>query len=124
MMPVALKASRTSRGVPLLEDVPGVGALFRPLPSQESSLQTNIILGSSVIYLTVFDLMGLRWSRYVDDLGSPALAGQKLKQSTRRNELRVHLLQRTTGSVNQKIGIPTPRHPVVNHVEPGYLILP
>ena len=121
---VALKASRTSRGVPLLEDVPGVGALFRPLPSQESSLQTNIILGSSVIYPTVFDLMGLRWSRYVDDLGSPALAGQKLKQSTRRNELRAHLLQRTTGSVNQKIGIPTPRHPAVNHVEPGYLILP
>ena len=33
---VALKASRTSRGVPLFEDIPGVGVLFRPLPSAES----------------------------------------------------------------------------------------
>jgi hypothetical protein len=34
---VALKAARTSRGVPMFEDVPAVGVLFRPLPSQESS---------------------------------------------------------------------------------------
>src|SRR5690606_8503968 len=39
---VALKASRTAKGVPLLEDVPLVGTLFRPLPSAESSLQENI----------------------------------------------------------------------------------
>ena len=58
---VALKASRTSRGVPLLEDVPLAGALFRPMPSDESSLQMNIILASSVIYPTMYDLMGLRW---------------------------------------------------------------
>lgn len=65
---VALKASRTSRGVPLLEDIPGAGVLFRPLPSDESSLQQNIILGQSTVYPTLFDLMGLRWSKYVVDL--------------------------------------------------------
>lgn len=65
---VALKASRTSRGVPLLEDIPGAGALFRPLPSDESSFQQNIILGQSTVYPTLFDLMGLRWSKYVVDL--------------------------------------------------------
>ena len=40
---VALKVSRTARGVPLLEDLPGVGLLLRPLPQADSSLQENII---------------------------------------------------------------------------------
>jgi hypothetical protein len=65
---VGLKASRTSRGVPLFEDIPGLGILFRPLPSAESSLQQNIILGQSTVYPTLFDLMGLRWAPYVVDL--------------------------------------------------------
>lgn len=65
---VALKVSRTSRGVPLMEDIPAVGVLFRPLPSAESSLQQNIILGQSTVYPTLFDLMGLRWSKHVVDL--------------------------------------------------------
>src|SRR5262249_42970769 len=46
---VALKASRTSRGVPLFEDIPIVGILFRPLPSQESSLQENIVLAQGTV---------------------------------------------------------------------------
>ena len=54
--------------MPLLEDVPIAGVLFRPLPSAESSLQQNIILAQSVVYPTLYDLMGLRWSPYVDDL--------------------------------------------------------
>ncbi|MFT5326860.1 MAG: hypothetical protein ACI8P0_004743, partial [Planctomycetaceae bacterium] len=65
---VALKVSRTSRGVPLLEDIPIAGGLFRPAPSAESSLQQNIILGQTTVYPTLFDLMGLRWSRHVADL--------------------------------------------------------
>jgi RNA binding exosome subunit len=65
---VALKVSRTSRGVPLMEDIPGLGVMFRPLPSAESSLQQNIILGQSTVYPTLFDLMGLRWSKHIIDL--------------------------------------------------------
>jgi len=65
---VALKASRTSRGIPLLEDIPIAGTLFRPLPSDESSLQQNIILGQTTVYPTLYDLMGLRWSKHVVDL--------------------------------------------------------
>ncbi|MCA9031600.1 MAG: hypothetical protein KDA66_12380, partial [Planctomycetaceae bacterium] len=106
---VALKASRTERGVPLFEDIPGLGVLFRPLPSDESSLQTNIILASSTIYPTVFDLMGLRWSPYVDDLGSMKLVDEKEAQATRRHELRSQLLETVRGEVNEKIGIPESR---------------
>jgi hypothetical protein len=65
---VALKVSRTSRGVPLLEDIPIVGAVFRPAPSAESSIQQNIILGQTTVYPTLFDLMGLRWAPHVVDL--------------------------------------------------------
>ena len=121
---VALKASRTDRGVPLFEDLPGVGAAFRPLPSEESSLQTNIILGSSTIYPTVFDLMGLRWSAYVDQLSSPGIAEEKETQSNRREELRSHLLNTTRDKVNKRIRLQLPREPRVNHIAPGYVPYP
>lgn len=118
---VALKASRTDRGVPLFEDLPGVGAAFRPLPSEESSLQTNIILGSSTIYPTVFDLMGLRWSAYVDELSSPGIATDKTTQASRREELRSHLLNNTREKVNSRIRLSIPRKPSVNQITPSYL---
>lgn len=63
---VALKAARNSRGVPLLEDIPGVGLLFRPLPQSKKSIQKNIIIGQAAIYPTVEDLLGLK---------SPSAAG-------------------------------------------------
>lgn len=115
---VALKAARTDRGVPLFEDIPVVGAAFRPLPSEESSLQTNIILGSSTIYPTVFDLMGLRWSAYVDQLTSPGVAEEKTTQATRRQELRSHLLQQTRERVNRRIRLSEPTPPSTNFVTP------
>lgn len=119
---VALKASRTDRGVPLFEDLPGVGAAFRPLPSDESSLQTNIILGSSTIYPTVYDLMGLRWSPYVDDLASASIADQKVIQSDRRIEMRTQLLNRTRHKVNGRIGIQSPTGNSLRRVPPGAVI--
>lgn len=85
---VALKASRTSRGVPLLEDLPGAGVLFRPLPSDESALQQNIILAQSTVYPTLFDLMGLRWSKYVVDLDHVGL--RDLEHVTRGREQSIH----------------------------------
>ncbi|WP_182865377.1 hypothetical protein [Stieleria mannarensis] len=65
---VALKVSRTSKGVPLLEDIPVVGVVFRPAPSDDSSLQQNVIFGQTNLYPTLFDLMGLRWAQQVVDL--------------------------------------------------------
>ena len=88
---VALKAARTDRGVPLFQDIPVIGYAFRPLPSEESSLQTNIILGSSTVYPTVFDLMGLRWSPYVDGDGSSSLANNKQQTKTRSELIRSRL---------------------------------
>jgi hypothetical protein len=70
---VALKVSRTSQGVPLLQDIPVVGAAFRPAPSDESSIQQNIILGQTNVYPTLFDLMGLRWAQQVVDLDHTSL---------------------------------------------------
>jgi hypothetical protein len=102
---VALKASRTERGVPLLEDIPLFGGAFRPLPQAESSLQTNIILGSSTIYPTVFDLIGLRWSPYVESMHSSRLNRDKAEQVQRRQTLRNTLLEKTRSDVNNIIGI-------------------
>jgi hypothetical protein len=102
---VALKAARTGKGVPLLQDIPGLGILFRPLPSAESSLQQNIILASSVIYPTTFELMGLHWSPYADDLNSPKLARQKDAQLQRKEQMRQELLSSVRLQVNDRIGI-------------------
>jgi hypothetical protein len=65
---VALKAARTAKGVPLLQDIPGLGLLFRPLPSAESSLQENLIYSQATIFPTLFDLMGLRYAQQIADL--------------------------------------------------------
>ncbi|MBI5761684.1 MAG: hypothetical protein HZA46_24505, partial [Planctomycetales bacterium] len=101
---VALKASRTSRGVPLLEDVPLVGGLFRPMPSDESSLQQNIILASSVIYPTLFDLAGLRWSPYADEIHSGTLAQTKQREAEIKRRYRDNLLNKARATVSQNIG--------------------
>ncbi|MFO0946709.1 MAG: hypothetical protein U1D30_12300 [Planctomycetota bacterium] len=104
---VALRAARTTKGVPLLEDIPAVGALFRPLPSAESSLQENIILASSVVYPTVYDLYGLRWSRYADAIASTRLAADKKNEQHRYHEMRNQILAITRKQVNERIGIPS-----------------
>lgn len=70
---VALRVSRTGKGVPLLEDIPIVGAVFRPAPSDDSSLQQNIIFGQTNLYPTLYDLMGLRWAQQVVDLDHMSL---------------------------------------------------
>ena len=113
------KASRTDCGVPLFEDIPFIGGAFRPLPSKESSLQQNIILASSVIYPTMYDLMGLRWSPYADDVNSARLVEQKQEQLSRRDELRRHLLETTRERVNGVIGIPNSPPAGFLEVPPG-----
>jgi len=88
---VALKAARTAKGVPLLQDVPGLGILFRPLPSAESSLQENIIYSQATIFPTLFDLMGLRYAQSIADLDP--LATRVAEFAARNREL--DLMQRT-----------------------------
>lgn len=101
---VALKASRTGKGVPLLEDVPLIGGLFRPMPSQESSLQENIILASSVVYPTLYDLAGLRWSPYADEIHSVRLAEQKKREKEIGRRYRETIMRQARETVSENIG--------------------
>lgn len=88
---VALRASRTGKGVPGLQDIPGVGVLFRPLPSSESSLQQNLIYSQATIFPTLFDLMGLRYAPAVADLDPLA---DRLSEFAARNR-QLDIMQRT-----------------------------
>ncbi|MCA9062280.1 MAG: hypothetical protein KDA96_04455 [Planctomycetaceae bacterium] len=85
---IALKAARTDRGVPLFEDIPLLGAVFQPLPSDESALQQNIILASSTVYPSVIDLIGLKLNPSVEGLSSSQLLArhQKAKDTLHRLE--------------------------------------
>ncbi|WP_171470269.1 hypothetical protein [Frigoriglobus tundricola] len=65
---VSIKVARTGKGVQLLQDIPGVGILFRPLPSAGTSLQQNLIYSQATIFPTLFDLMGLRYAPAVADI--------------------------------------------------------
>jgi hypothetical protein len=103
---VALKASRTSRGVPLFEDIPGLGILFRPLPSDESSLQQNIILGKATIFPTLFDLMGLRWAPAVADLDSLRLQEQEFVYRRRMQFLKNEVYDYSSDKVDEFMRIP------------------
>ena len=103
---VALKASRTSRGVPLFEDVPVVGALFRPLPSDESSLQQNVILGQATIFPTVFDLMGLRWAPVVADLDPLRLSNDEFIVRNRARTISNRVFDESSSAVDRYLRTP------------------
>jgi len=103
---VALKAARTTRGVPLLEDIPLAGVLFRPLPQGESSLQQNIILAQSVIFPTLFDLMGLRWAPAVADLDACQLQEQEFVYRSRMKSLKNRVYDYSSEQVDQFLRVP------------------
>jgi hypothetical protein len=58
---VALDAKEQGKGIPLLEDIPGAGALFRPRPTKASVTQENIILVEAVVYPTALSVAGKAW---------------------------------------------------------------
>ena len=103
---VALKAARTSRGVPLLEDIPVAGVLFRPLPSAESSLQQNIIMSQATIFPTLFDLMGLRWAPVVADLDPLRLSNDEFIVRNRRRMLTNRVFDHSSSEVDKFLRVP------------------
>jgi hypothetical protein len=102
---VALKVSRTSRGVPFLEEIPIAGRLFKPAPSEESSLQQNIILGQTTVYPTLFDLMGLRWSKHVADLDHRNLRDLEHVVRGRSKSINDYVFDRASSQVDKFLDI-------------------
>ena len=105
---VALKAARTAKGVPLLEDIPVVGALWRPLPSDEKSLQQNIIMAQATIFPTLFDLMGLRWAPAVADLDPMRLSNREYLVRNRNKFLENQIYDYSSAKVDEFLRVPEP----------------
>jgi hypothetical protein len=103
---VALKAARTAKGVPLLEDLPVVGALWRPLPSDEKSLQQNIIMAQATIFPTLFDLMGLRWAPAVSDVDPLQLSNREYIVRNRNRYLENRIYDYSSSKVDEFLRIP------------------
>jgi hypothetical protein len=109
---VTLKAARTSRGVPLFEDIPGLGILFRPLPSASSSLQQNVILSQATIFPTLFDLMGLRIASVVADLDTLRLRNQEFVVRGRKRDVMNRVFDYSTSRVDEYLKVaPAERRP-------------
>ncbi len=113
---VALKVARTSQGVQGLQDVPVVGLLFRPLPSDQSSIQENIILAQSTVYPTVFDLMGLRWASSVVDIDHVSVRDAEHVVRGRYKTLTNSIFDATTERVDEMLDI---EHRTPQHYRPG-----
>ncbi len=103
---VALKAERTANGVPLLEDIPVVGALWRPLPNREKSLQQNIIMAQATIFPTLFDLMGLRWAPAISDLDPLQLSNREYLVRGRHQYLENRIYDYSSARVDEFLRIP------------------
>jgi len=103
---VALKAERTANGVPLLEDIPIVGALWRPLPNREKSLQQNIIMAQATIFPTLFDLMGLRWAPAISDLDPLRLSNREYLVRGRHQYLENRIYDYSSARVDEFLRIP------------------
>lgn len=103
---VALRASRTSRGVPMLENIPIAGVLFRPLPSAESSLQQNLIYSQATIFPTLFDLMGLRWAPAVADLDPLGVTNREFVVRGRQRALENRVYDFASEQVDEFLRIP------------------
>ena len=58
---VTLDSEEQGRGIPLLEDLPAAGVLFRPRRVTATTTQENIILVEAVIYPTVLSVAGKGW---------------------------------------------------------------
>ena len=103
---VVLKAARTSRGVPLLEDIPVAGVLFRPLPSDESSLQENLIYAQATIFPTLFDLMGLRWAPAVAELDPLEMSNRQFIVRGRHRMIENQVYDFSSSKVDEFLRIP------------------
>ncbi len=103
---VALKAERTARGVPLLEDIPVVGALWRPVPQREKSLQQNIIMAQATIFPTLFDLMGLRWAPSVADIDPLRLSDREFIVRGRHRVLENRVYDVSSSRVDEFLRVP------------------
>ncbi len=102
---VALKVARTAKGVPMLENAPVVGALFRPAPSAESSIQQNILLAKSVIYPTLYDLMGLSWAQHVAELSYDGIRNAGHVSRGRQEIIRSHVFDESSRNVDDFLRI-------------------
>jgi hypothetical protein len=58
---VTLESDEQGKGIPLLQDVPVAGVLFRPRRSAAATVQENIILIDVVVYPTAMALAGKGW---------------------------------------------------------------
>jgi len=102
---VALKVARTSRGPSLLQDLPGVGVLFRPLPSAQSSFQENLVYTHAVIFPTLFELMGLRFAPSVANLDPLKLINDEFVVRYRKDYLSNTVFDISSGGVDDALRV-------------------
>ena len=96
----------------MIEDIPLIGILGRPAPSDESALQQNIVLGQTTVYPTLFDLMGLRWSKHVADVNHINLRDAQHIINGRNSAISHYVIERAEEEVDKALDIQrrAPRH--------------
>lgn len=65
---VAVRVENPGVSVPGLDKIPVIKYAYQAASSSETSIQQNIVLAKSVVYPTLYDLMGLQWGKTIRDL--------------------------------------------------------
>lgn len=97
---VGIQATKGTRGVPILEDIPGAGRLFRSRPSRATTVQDTMMLADCVIYPSILSVTGTNWfdprPKGLDNRGM--LARDAIQ---RDGEIRQEVLSNTRSRVTQ-----------------------
>ncbi|MFO0948536.1 MAG: hypothetical protein U1D30_21870, partial [Planctomycetota bacterium] len=102
---VATSASKKPRGIPLLEDIPYAGTIFRSKRTADGAFQDNIILADCVVYPTVFNLIGKEWFRGPESDPNRLIERERVEMA-RRSRIQELLISHTHREAEAIVGLP------------------
>ena len=111
---VGVQATRGVRGVPILEDMPLTGRLFRSRPSRATTVQETMMLADCVVYPSILSVTGTNWfdPRIKDSGNRRSMVRESIQ---REAEIRQEVIASTRNRVSKileesGISVPQPSH--------------
>jgi hypothetical protein len=93
---IGVQASKASRGVPVLQDIPLAGRLFKTRPTRSESVRETMILADAVIYPSILSVTGTNWL-------IPRSSSEAVLRDERQTELQARLLQQSRDRLDRLV---------------------
>jgi hypothetical protein len=93
---IGVQASKASRGVPVLQDIPLAGRLFKTRATRAESVRETMILSDAVIYPSILSVTGTHWL-------IPGSSSEAVLRDERQSELQSRLLQKSRDRLDRLV---------------------